>query len=188
MTLIEALKSNIALSNLVLPLVQGIVKHPGSLSFGCSFLCKVAAQFSPIYIISFPFNLFFLVHKSFKNLAYLGTCLIESTSGIFMWTFLRVSRTFFLLFLLIGCSQTVKKGRGICYRISSLKLTLGTILGMKVVVLVVGEFLDLGYSLSKLHAAIFVSPKCFLLFKFIALKLGFKTVWDGSWPNPYAFI
>ena len=94
-------------------MIQGIVNVPGSLHFGGNLRWIIAEAFSPTLRISLPFSFLFDVQSSFRNLAYLGTCLIASRRGIFTSTFWKVSSnsfsnsSFFDLFLLLG------KGRGI---------------------------------------------------------------------------
>ena len=67
-------------------------------------------------ILSLPLSFRLLVHNSFKNLAYLGSCFIASNRGMFTSTFLNVSKisfsisSIFLLEIALGGN-----GRGICY-------------------------------------------------------------------------
>src|SRR3954464_1232855 len=56
-----------------------------------------AEMLLPKLTLSLPFTFLLFVHKSFRNFAYLGTCLITSRSGIFTATFLNISRISFSL-------------------------------------------------------------------------------------------
>ena len=80
MTLMDAPKSNMACSNLVLPITQWIVKLPGSLHLGGNLRCKTAETFSLTFTISLFERLFFVVQSSLRNLAYFGICLIALMS------------------------------------------------------------------------------------------------------------
>ena len=110
MTLMDAPRSSMACSNLVLPITQGIVKLPGSLHLGGSLRCKTAETFSLTFTTSLFERLFFVVQSSFKNLAYLGTCLIASRSGMLTCTFLNVSRMFFSVSSIFDCMNLRGKG------------------------------------------------------------------------------
>ena len=73
------------------PMMHGMVKVPGSLHFGGMLGGTMADIFLPMLTFSFPFSLLLWVHKSLRNLAYFGICLIASRSGILTSTFLKVS-------------------------------------------------------------------------------------------------
>src|SRR4051812_43345397 len=85
-------KSNRALSTRKFPILQVIVGDPGSLYLtGYLFritelTCSVKNAFLGTFV------LLFAVTKSFKNLAYAGTCLIASRNGMLICTCLNNSR------------------------------------------------------------------------------------------------
>lgn len=56
MTLIDAPKSTLDFSNLVLLIVDGMVKLSGSLNLGRSYVCKITDAFSNTLIISSSFS------------------------------------------------------------------------------------------------------------------------------------
>ena len=87
----EAPKSSKVWVNCWYPMVQGMVKVPGSLHLGGRLGWIKAETFLPILTFSVPFSFLLWVHISFKNLAYLGICLIASKRGIFTSTFWKVS-------------------------------------------------------------------------------------------------
>jgi len=117
MTLIEAPKSSIAFSNLLLHIMQGTQNVPRSLHFsriwGTDLPINVD-MFLPMLILSLPFSLLLCVHSSLKNFAYLGICLMASKRGTFTSTFLNISRislstsSIFMLGIALA-----KKGRGV---------------------------------------------------------------------------
>ena len=75
-------KSNSAFSTLMPPILTEIVGHPGSLYFTGVFHSMIALTFSVKKAFLFTLKLLFTVHKSFKNFAYVGTCLIMSRRGM----------------------------------------------------------------------------------------------------------
>ena len=94
-TFIEAPRSSIAFSNLFLPMMQGTQNILGSLHFSGikgTNLPINADTFLPMLILSFFFSLLLCVHNSFKNFAYMGICLMASNRGMFISTFLNVSK------------------------------------------------------------------------------------------------
>src|SRR4051812_17086834 len=56
-----------------------------------------AEMLLPKLTLSLPFTFLLFVHRSFRNFAYLGTCLITSRSGMFTATFLNISKISFSL-------------------------------------------------------------------------------------------
>ena len=94
----------------------------------------MAEQFSPTLTTSFPFSLRLLVHSSFKNLAYLGTCLIASNKGMLTWTFLNVSSISSSCSSLFSLARRVGNGGGIWVTRGSLNDTLGAFFGLGSVV------------------------------------------------------
>ena len=136
MTLIEAPRSSMTSVKVQSPMVQGIVKVQGSFHFcgkvhgvmAATLLLYISAEtFMPIITYSFPVNFLLWMHKSFKNFAYFGICLMASKKGILTSTLLKVSRrsesssTFFARIDLEG------KGRGIYFGAKSI-LALSSIL------------------------------------------------------------
>lgn len=89
MMLIDTPKSHIACINWLLPNLQGTENIPGSVHFLGNFFWRTTEIFSPIVILSLSLTLCLFVHSSFKNLAYLGICLIVSRSGMFISTCLK---------------------------------------------------------------------------------------------------
>ena len=84
-------KSNSALSMQVPPMLTDIVGDPRSLYFTGVLLLMMALTCSiRKAFFSMP-NRFLTVHRSFKNFAKVGTCLIMSSSGIFTFTCLSTS-------------------------------------------------------------------------------------------------
>ena len=92
-------------------MMQGTQNVPGSLHFSGIYGTTLpinADTFLPMLIFSFPFSLLLCVHSSFKNLTYMGICLMASKRGMFTSTFLNVSRIFlstssiFLLGMALG--------------------------------------------------------------------------------------
>ena len=110
MTFIDAPRSNMADSKRVFPITQGIVKLPGSLHLRGNFRCNTAETFSLTLTTSLFEALFLVVHSSFRNLAYLGTCLIASRSGMLTCTFLNVSRMSLSLSSFFDCINLRGKG------------------------------------------------------------------------------
>ena len=79
-----------ALSNLLFPIIQGMVNVPGSLHFSGIWgtdLPISAETFLPMLIRSLPLSFLLLVHNSFKNLAYLEICFIAYNRGLITSTF-----------------------------------------------------------------------------------------------------
>ncbi|KAK9698548.1 hypothetical protein RND81_08G112200 [Saponaria officinalis] len=95
---------------------------PGSLHLAGIFLCKTADKFSPALTFSF-LSFLLLVHSSFKNFAYLGTCLIASSRGMFTSTFLNVSKISLSRVSLLALANLEGKG-GAVLKISSSMLDL----------------------------------------------------------------
>ena len=69
-----------------------MVGLPGSLYFKGDLHCKIALSCSVKKAFLFTVNPLLIVHKSFRNSAYVGTCLIISSSGILTFTCLNTSR------------------------------------------------------------------------------------------------
>ena len=87
-----------ALSNLLFPIIQGMLNVPGSLHFLGTWgtdLPISAETFLPMLIRSLPLSFRLLVHNSFKNLAFLGIFFIASNKGMLTSTFLNVSKISF---------------------------------------------------------------------------------------------
>ena len=83
-----------------------------------------ANTFHLTLIFSFPLNFLLCVHNSFKNLAYLGICLMASMRGILTSTFLKVSRiSLSMSSFALDCVNLFGKGRRMedcclgCFRI-----------------------------------------------------------------------
>ncbi|KAL2322022.1 hypothetical protein Fmac_026401 [Flemingia macrophylla] len=117
----EAPKSSMASAKVKLPIVQGIVKVPGSSHFcgrldcGSGEICELCISVEtilPRFSFSFVLNFLLVVHNSFKNLAYLGICLIASSKGILISTFLNVSRNYFSNSSFFDFTFLEGKGRG----------------------------------------------------------------------------
>jgi hypothetical protein len=86
-------KSKMQFSNSLLPMLQGIVKTPGSSHFSDSHVCcMIAETFLVMLTLEFSFSFLLLVHTSFKNFAYFGICLIASRRGMFTSIFLKTSK------------------------------------------------------------------------------------------------
>src|SRR3954467_10863421 len=67
---------------------------------------------------SLPFTFLLFIHKSFRNFAYLGTCLITSRSGMFTATFLniyKISLSLSLSSILLFFRTLCGKGTGGVY-------------------------------------------------------------------------
>jgi len=87
-----------ALSNLLFPIIQGMLNVPGSLHFSGIWGTNLpinAETFLHMLIRLLPLSFRLLVHSSFKNLAYLGIFFIASSRGMFTSTFLNVSKISF---------------------------------------------------------------------------------------------
>ncbi|KAI4332188.1 hypothetical protein L6164_017118 [Bauhinia variegata] len=77
-------RSHRALPKFISPIVHGIEKLPGSLSFGGNFYCKIALYSSVSMILSSSSILLFFDKSSFINFAYDGICSSASAKGILM--------------------------------------------------------------------------------------------------------
>ena len=79
-------KSSSAFSTQVSPILTGIVGHPGSLYFTRVLHSMMALTYSVKKAFLFTLKPLFIVHKSFKNFAYVRTCLIMSRRGMLTLT------------------------------------------------------------------------------------------------------
>ena len=76
-----------------------------------------------------------VVHNSFKNLAYLGICLIASSKGMLSFTFLKASKISFSLSSFFNLEELTGKGR-IVLKLEFIEL--GVTFGVVVVVSICG--------------------------------------------------
>jgi len=128
MTLIEAPRSSMASIKVQSAKVQHTVKVSGSLHFygkvdgamvAIVLLYISAETFLPIFIGLFPFSFFLWVHKSFKNFAYFGICLMASKRGMLTSTLLKVSRRSKSSFTFYTRMDLKRIGRGLCFGVES---------------------------------------------------------------------
>ena len=61
------------------------------------------------------FSHLFTVHRSFKNLAYVGTCLIKSSRGVLTFTYLSTSNISILLMAFFLAFSACGKGGGVLF-------------------------------------------------------------------------
>jgi len=95
MPFIEAPKSSMEFSNLLLAIMQATQNVPRSLHFLGIWgknLPNSADTFLHMPIHSSPFSFLLHIHNSLRNLAYLQIFLIASSKGIFTSTFLKISK------------------------------------------------------------------------------------------------
>ena len=108
-------RSNSVFSTQVPPILIEMVGQPGSLYFTRVLHWMIALTCSVRKAFLSTLSPLFTVHKSFKNLAYVGTCLIISSRGMLNFTCLRTScisswlMSFFLAFSACG------KGGGVLF-------------------------------------------------------------------------
>ena len=168
-------------------MIHGIVNVLGSLHFWDNLHWIIVDTFFPTLRTSLPFSFLFDVQRSFRNLAYLGTCLIASRRGIFTSTFWKVSSnsfsnsSFFDLFLLLG------KGRRI-QSVEVLDLDFDYSSGGCSIVLLFSAF-DSTLSFGITSDGFWIRLSTFFsLLKLIALAFshGLIIVWEGSFPDPWA--
>ena len=87
-----ASKSSKAFSTCVPPILTKMVGQLGSLYFTGDLHYMMALTCSVKKAFLFTFNPLFTVHRSLKNFAYVGSCLIISSKGILTFTCLNTSR------------------------------------------------------------------------------------------------
>ena len=85
-------RSHNALSKNESPMVQEIVKLPGSLSLGGSFFYKIALHSSVKAVISCSSSFLLFDMISFMNFTQLGICFRTSAKGILICNFLNTSK------------------------------------------------------------------------------------------------
>ena len=108
-------KSTSAFSTLVPPIFTEMVRQLGSwyftgvLHWMITLTCSVRKAFLS------TFNPLFIVHRSFKNLAYVGTCLIMSRRGVLTFTCLSTSNISAWLMAFFLAFSTCGKGGGVLF-------------------------------------------------------------------------
>ena len=81
-----------AFSTSVPPMLTAMVGQPGSLYLTGDLLWMIALTYSVRNTFFVTCSPLLTMHKSFRNFAYVGTCLIISSKGIFTFTCLKTSR------------------------------------------------------------------------------------------------
>ena len=210
----EAPKSSKAWVNCWCPMVQRMVKVSGSLHLGGRLGWIKAETFLLILTFSVPFSFLLWVHITFKNLAYLGICLIASKRGIFTSTFWKVSIIFLsksVSTICLGCIIRLGKGRGMleanfceCSLFCCTEFSINCWFDLVFCLAVVGSFAVESATASEFAAELEFAAEsmvefgiicctgpliCLPLRKAIALTLplGFGVVWEGNWPEPCDF-
>src|SRR5438270_2155944 len=87
-------RSQSALLNFMLPMVQGIEKFPGSLNFGGNLLFSSALLSSVNMTVSYSPSFFFFETNSLRNFAYFGICSSISANGMLICKLLNMFRNF----------------------------------------------------------------------------------------------
>ena len=105
-------KSNSAFSTLKPPILTEIVGHLGSLYFIGFFHSMIALTCSVKKAFLFTLRPLFIVHKSFKNFVYVGTCLIMSRIGMLTFTCRNTSKISVWLTEIIFFRSACGKGGG----------------------------------------------------------------------------
>lgn len=85
-------KSNMALLNLVVPIVHERVKLSGSLHLGGNFICTITHTYSSRIPTLLPYCWHLVVQSYLRNLAYLCTFFIASNRGMLTCTLRKVSK------------------------------------------------------------------------------------------------
>src|SRR5438270_11623841 len=87
-------RSQSALVNFMLPMVQGIEKFPGSLNFGGNLFIRSALLSSVNMTVSCSPSFFFFETNSLRNFTYFGICSSISANGILICKLLNIFRNF----------------------------------------------------------------------------------------------
>ena len=169
-----------------------MVKVPGSLHFWGSFRWSTTDTFSPILTFSSPLSLRLFVQSSLRNFAYIGTCLIMSSKGMYTWTLWKVSRISFSLSSFLDLENWLGNDKaGITGCTSVLSIFLGgspTSIGEVASSTISGRSLFLLSSILSSATLLWTSSNCLPHLSVIALtfSFGFITIWEGSFPDPSA--
>ena len=163
-----------ARSNLVLPILHGMVNVMGSLHLHGIFFWITTDTFLLKVTFSFPLRRLLLVQSSLRNFAYRGTCLIASRRGMFTSTLQNVLRSSFSLSSFFDAFNLQGKGGKVIWEETK---------GFEGFIWGVAPYEVLGLSsLCVVSSSRLVDTCCFLLLIDTALtfSLGFTTVCEGS--------
>ena len=184
--LILAPKSSNAFSTQVPPMLTKIVEHRRSLYFTGVLHSMMALTCLVKKAFLFTLKPLFTVHRSFKNFAYVGTCLIMSRRGLLTFTYRSTSKISVWLTEFFLFRSAYGKGWGtLCFTpfpvdssSSSGSTTVGAFLaGSRTIGL---SFVPLLNVTSTLTSSILALES--LAEPISCIPLGFCCVWEGNFP------
>ena len=177
-------KSSNAFSTQVLPMLTEIIGHPGSLYFTRVLHSMMALTCSVKKAFLFTLKPLFTMHRSFKNFAYVGTCLIILRRGMLTFTFRSTSKISVWLTEFFLFRSACGKGRGtLCFTTSLAGCSSSS--GSTTVGAFLAWFGTAGFNYVSLLNVTTALTSSILALRSLAkpiscIPLGFCCVWEGN--------